>query len=293
MAYSRKPYLLSSGEELLLSYDVITHIRRMDSFATTSGLDPEQLVNNPLCVIPIPAYGRDANGRLERFSGANVEFLTHPMMWLPDGTATPRLITDSDGVDRLEYESEWAIRVGLELTFSGLYDPADGTWLDVLALHNLDIENPVDYARVDAWLDGGADPILDNIDLTEFVTVDGDADWSVHSTQNLHDVLVAAQWSLLAESLEQALVRECAHSVGDEQRQLATIIVELAIDTLSNTPTSPDSGVAIADALLSVLDQLEDPESNVNDALNLTRTFLLDEKERYEFAVALARPATD
>ena len=288
MAYRRKQYLLEPLESLLITQDVVKHSFRLGEFVDDSGLEIEQVTNLPICSIPLPAPVPIEAG-VRRFADAKTSFLWHPLMWLPERTATQQMITGVDGELRLELGVEWSARVALELMSSGLYDVEDGTWLDVLALHHLDIENPVDFARVEAWQAGAADPILDHIDVDDLIQFERDERWSFNAIQDLMVMLVPAQWSILAGSLEQVLVTECAHMSGDEQRGLASLVVELGVVVLGNAPVLTEESEVTVFALLDVLDQLADADADVTQALNDARDLLLSEQEKYSVAVELVQ----
>lgn len=288
MTFQRKAFLLEPGERLVLSHSAVTVAHRFTEFLDASGLDAEAVLFNPLCGIPIPLYARGAGGKLTRFADARASFLYHPVMWLPERTALRYQIRDAaeESGSRIETDDEWAIRVAMELTGSGLYDPVSGTWVDVLALHGVDIDNPVDEARVEAWQRGAADPILDSIDLGELIGDGAEDRWSLHASQSTAPVLIPAQWSIMASSLIDTIFEEGPALAPADRHRLLAVITDLAADLLSDVPAN-DAGVAFLDALLSVEALLRAPRINLGDVERQLVGLLAAERDNFALAVAV------
>lgn len=248
MTILRRRFLLEPGESLLLSHSALAVAARFDQLADASGLAPEDIFSDPLLSTPLPIARKNEDGQIIRWPNVHADFLWHPVMWLPEDSALRFQVDDGEGEPRIESDHEWAIRIGLELESRGLYDPDSGGWLDVLALHGLDIDNPVDFARVQVWLDGGDDPILDAINLAD-LDDDPDTEWSFRAAQALVDMLVPAQWHLTATSL--------AALLEVEQPGLGVIVSELAWEMLADIPDDSDTGnlepqlIEVHDALVA------------------------------------------
>jgi len=162
MAATYRPFLLNEGEELILSDDALTAAERFIEFINMLGMEPDQVVTDPIVTIPVPLYRQG-----QKFPAVDPSLLWLPLLWLPERVALRFLVQREEGIDpRPESDAEWLMRIALELQAAGLYDSRKG-WLDVLALYGLDIDNPVDLARVEAWQAGGADGVLDAIDITD------------------------------------------------------------------------------------------------------------------------------
>ena len=271
MTILRRRFLLKAGEELLLSHSALAVAERFDRMAAASGLDPEDIFSDPLCATPLPIYRKDDGGGVRRFAAANPEFLWHPVMWLPRDTALRFQVREpGEGTEpRIETDHEWAIRVSLLLAAWGLYRSDDGGWLDVLALHGLDIANPVDYARVVAWQAGGADPILDGIDLAELADDGDDQEWAFRAAQDLVGVLAPAQWQLSATSL-------LAFLDDDDSPGVATVASELAWEMLA------DADAGIEARLIGIHGQVAagDPDGTAR-----LRELLAEVAAEYQWAV--------
>lgn len=266
----RRAFLMDPGENLLLSDSAVVAAGRFGEFVQETGLNPDHVLGDPLCAMPIPVRGLKADGTLERLTGMNPSLLWHPLAWLPIESAF-RFQIRVEGSDELELESDhdWALRIALELTTSGLYDVEDGTWLDVLALHGVDIENPVDAARVEAWLAGAVDEDLDGIDLSDFIAAGhDDPEWSYRAAAGLAELAIPAQWSILAKSLTESLDGE-GQGITDppERQRLLTAITELGILLLGDVPSeNVDSPEAPVDELIAVHDRLTGEGTDVTAA---------------------------
>lgn len=119
------------------------------------------LINVPKESIIITPYGHqpivqlppgDHEGRERLPASLNLDWARHPMFWLDPET-------------RFRYPDEdewtWAIRINLELIVRNLYNPNTGVCIDALNYFcDIDLGNPVDRRRVEAYRDGGYDQLL-------------------------------------------------------------------------------------------------------------------------------------
>ena len=185
------------GEQLVLFHhiDPVAFFERIRWFRDTVGLADEQVVASLLCGVPLPVAEKDDLGLMTRWPAASAELLWLPVFWLPEALALRYTVETEDG-ERVETDDEWAIRVAIELTGSGLYDPETGSWLDVFAAHGIDKDSPDTALRVAGWLEGDSDEQLDAIDLTSYFTlIDGE---SMHEAA-LQFALDAAPLGLAAQ----------------------------------------------------------------------------------------------
>lgn len=197
--------MLKEGEPLLLARSTIDTAVRFRAFGEEFGLPSNALISTMLCSVPLPIYtdfGIDEHGRSRRrWAGTRPETMWHPLMWLPPRLAGRYTFHDSTtGMQTQEADEVWAIRVCLELSLSGLYDAETGTWLDVLSTVGLDIEDEMDLARVEDWLRGESDPLLDTIDLSHYLDLP-QREWALDSALALRGDLEAASWALIADDL--------------------------------------------------------------------------------------------
>lgn len=208
----RWKHLLEAGEGLLLvrpdpdiddaagTAGVVKQARRLEQWIAETGMATSNVLSTPLVAAPLPLHARHLPAGRRGWEGLDPGLLWHPLLWLPERLARPYVIVEGDD-DRLESVDEWAIRLALELTASGMYDPATGGWVDVLALHDLDITGPGQLSRLGAWLAGARDDELDAVDLAPYVTATEDPDWAVQVTAAIFEDVVAASWSLVASDL--------------------------------------------------------------------------------------------
>ena len=82
------------------------------------------------------------------------------------GPARHRYLLEEDSACTPEPDDIWCLRVCLELQAAGLYDTDTGTWIDA-SLAGLNGNDPDTAARVDRWLAGAPDSLLDRLDLCD------------------------------------------------------------------------------------------------------------------------------
>lgn len=278
MAIKRRQFILDDGEELLLSRSAVGVADRFDEFLRTTGLEGDDVFSHPLLATPLPIYRKGSDGELQRFAAVSPAIIWHPVFWLPATLALRYQVQEADGEQRVETDAEWAVRVGLELQAAALYDAHSGGWLDILALHGVDIENPVDYARVEAWLAGNADETLDGIDLGE-LTENPEPDWAFQPAAELLAALEPAQWSVTAASLLETLTT----TPRDEHtaQRLNLVVAQLAnamlyevpgrsadLDDLVEVAENPDNAADVEQQLTETLTAVADDYSYAVEALD-------------------------
>ncbi|WP_114906728.1 hypothetical protein [Ornithinimicrobium murale] len=157
----RRPYQSEPGDSLLLPGNPIEAGFTYAHYQRATGVPHEHLASSTMVAVPIPVRPEDGFGETPRWPTARPELMWHPLMWLPHDVASR---AEFDG--RTETLDEFALRVAIQVTESSLYDPASGTWLDVLAVGGLDVDDPADVERVRLWLSGGPDALLDGLSET-------------------------------------------------------------------------------------------------------------------------------
>ena len=195
----RRAFILEPGESLLLAESSLDVALRYGMWERFTQLPSEVIVSNPITATPLidyPAQGHPA----QVWPQVNPASLWHPLMWLPERLAGRYQLEDADGYVSTEDDDTWAVRVCLELTLSGMYNVDDGTWVDVLALYGLDIDDPATLDRIRWWQSGESDPILDAIDLSAEIDVD-DRQWALETAVALMGDLRPASWALFANDL--------------------------------------------------------------------------------------------
>lgn len=269
MDHKRRALITEPGTHLLLPTSIFDVQQNFTAFIEWSGLTPEQLVISPLSALPLPAYSAIPEGR-RRWPGVRPEAMWHPLMWLPARLTSPRIIqTEGTNTTWRETPDEWTVRTLLEMTdtvpvqidnawwvllydFAGrrfvrpadagdnhlvpMYDPATGTWLDVLSTVGIDVDDAIGLARVEAWLEGEPDPALDSIDLEHFLRVPGrDTDWALHRTHRfLEDTDEGGTTATYVEDLRLA-----------STAMVCTELAELAGDLATKSPeTTPVEDIA-------------------------------------------------
>lgn len=251
MEFRRRSFLLEEHEPLLLSRSALKLAERVTQFSQISGIPESALTMSPLCAIPMPIwpgdFGTSETGRpRRRWEGVRPEFMWHPLMWLPEHMSGLYQIQKDDGTVKTEDLESWQARLALELTQSGLYDPLTGTWLDILDSVGIDVEDDLDQARIQDWLDGEPDEVLDAIDLTSYLVVDTDPHWGVSSLLRMREDLIGGSLALVADEMLsivddiQAPENEVAVT---EQAQTLQAVGDLAQTSLARVQRTNTLGV--------------------------------------------------
>lgn len=265
---NRKAFLAQPNEHLLLQTNPFDAVRRFDDFLDASGLDERNVLMPLLCTYPLPIYRKDPNQRLARWTQVNPMFLWHPLMWLPENLALRkqyRMIASSGDPEQvyIESNSTWAIRIVIEMVRSGLYNPDDGTWLDVLAFYGLDVAS--EQERIALWLKGNRDTLLDAIDLTDLMPGSDDPDWGLRTAHELAEVLCPAQWELLALSIQERFAEQTQFNENDEnvKRSLIGFLGSIAADAFAEIPVDPETGQDCVSEFLGLLEHVQEPGADV------------------------------
>lgn len=175
----RARYLLQPGESLTLPERTIPQVLRIGLARDILGLPDERLITSPAVSFPLPAYtdGAPLRGTVE----VRPDALRYPFMWLPEPLRERLEIDPGNGADIVvESDDAWALRVAFEMWGSGLYDVETAGWLDILALYDLDADDPATQDRIAAWWAGADDEALDAIDISGVFVPESseDADWA-------------------------------------------------------------------------------------------------------------------
>lgn len=195
----RKQYLSETRAPLLLQASARLQAERYQQFLTDSGLGAGDVVTTPLVAVPLPHKRRGAGPRGWPVD-LNPAVMWHPLFWLPPRLALRyRFLADDPA--GIENDNEWAVRVAIESTISTLFDPNDGTWVDVLSLVDLDVDSPEVQNRLREWLSGQPDADLDAIDLSGMTELVENPDWAVEESAELIATLLPASWALIASDL--------------------------------------------------------------------------------------------
>lgn len=201
----RRAYMSKPGETLLLAMPSVEGdgvaipginvlLERAETLQAALAVPSTSLYVSPIVSVPLVAASVD-----RRSVPANM--LWHPFVWLPKRMRQPYLFVSDGGAERVESLDEWAIRLSLELTGTGLYDPGTGSWADILSIMGLRLEDANTRSRIDAWRAGGADDLLDSFDLTPYVDSPDEPDWAVGLAHAMFENVIGAAWHVTAKDL--------------------------------------------------------------------------------------------
>lgn len=238
----RRTLLLEADESLLLPQSAAEVPLRCALWRRVVTLEPDEVWCHPAVNVPLvvssysgPA-GRGFEGRV------NPTALWHPVLWLPPNLVGRYRFSSPDGVV-VEDDLTWGVRVALELTRSGLYDVDSGTWTDVLARVGIDTFDPVHVARIRAWQHGAADPVLDQIDLSGDLAVEGEPHWAALSAWSVAPHIQRATWALLADDLLSMLNDEDEPTTPAERIALVLPLADALLVDDSPGARSPFTGL--------------------------------------------------
>jgi hypothetical protein len=200
----RRPFLLDEGETILLSDSALQVVTRRRKFMEATGLTLDEIYVDPVLALPVPIYPKEWSPGTRRWPGVNPQAMWHPLMWFP-----ARLRARYTEGEYEEPDDSWGMRVLLEMSAAGMYDPGSGTWVDILYHYGLDIDDPITLDRVQDWLDGEPDPILDGIESdveTIFDSGDPARAWRTingvpEEDEGIGSLVRGAEWSLIAQDL--------------------------------------------------------------------------------------------
>lgn len=231
----RRPLLTDPGESLLAPDSPVEKAERWSRWLTWSGMAADQVVESLMITMPFPRYRSRPEGS-RHFPTVAPSALWCPLFWLPPRLSQRYELPNEDGSTSIESDDLWAIRIALDMSMSGLYDPISGEWADVLEAHGIDTRTEADLARVAAWQQGRPDEVLDSIDLTDFLEVD-EPDQSLLVAVSLESTLRSATWYRMADELA-ALVHEepGVNSALDTERRVLARAGDLSY-TLLSEPT--------------------------------------------------------
>ena len=186
----RRAWLLSPGEPLILGSSPLEAAVRFGEVVESLRVSGDEVTVSQICALPVPAQSQSPR-LLARTCDPGIAW--NPMVWLPNRLIVP----DGEPLQRDIH----ALRVCLELTASGLYDPVSGTWVDVLDLVGIDVDDEAGLERVVRWQAGGADPALDAVSMSEAMTDVDYPDWSLESAYAMAPSLTACSVALGMDSL--------------------------------------------------------------------------------------------
>ena len=155
--------------------------------------------------------------------------LTHPLCWLPPAVADRRTLDD----DTLETDDRWAARVAAETNLAGLYAEDTGEWTDMLAAAGLD--PAADHDRLVAWMAGGPDEALDELEEATTSLWDGD-------DPTLAGDLVDANWDAMTAQVWAATLGEMAELAPTLPPHTLGVAVEAWLLGLAGCPQAEGVG---------------------------------------------------
>lgn len=278
MTFRRRQYMTEPGEALILPHRSLDIVTRYATFVEDTGLSGDDVCSLPLVAIPVPVHrtARLSSGRAwpSRVSAA---MMWHPLMWLPERVSQRYRIATPDGGVLIETEEEWMVRVALEMMASGLYDTESGTWVDVLDTVGMDIDDPIDLARVEEWLEGMPDEDMDRIDLSPGLDNADDPEWAFKAAAELMPSMVPASWAILADDLSGMIfdIVQDAEEAGAGSRQ-AVLVASIALGVLADAPQSEDSGEAPQFVWRRLMDEFERFQGDISDLIDGPLTALSD-----------------
>src|SRR5690625_1489199 len=250
----RTRYLLQRGEIRARAERTGLRGPRIGLARGILGLEGERTITSPAVSFPLPRYLDGAP--LRGAPGVRPEALRYPFMWLPEPLRERLEVDTGDGVTTIESDDAWALRIAFEMWGSGLYDIDTGGWLDVLALYDLDADDPATQERIRSWWAGGPDEDLDAIDLTGVFVPEAeeDSDWASIAALALVESFDKASMALSAVDT----VALCELVSSGDLTPLGTSDPARAVSSLIAVARTRFNYQAVVSALLAILQRLSD-----------------------------------
>lgn len=174
------------GDGLILAADALAPAMISQAFLAESGLSAEDVALPTTLVVPVPLHHSRAD-----VPDSTPQAWANPLMWLPH-----RWRDDLGG-----WCSEVsALRIGWELIASGLFHRDTG-FVDVLYAYGVDIDTEQGDARVRQWIAGGADELLDSVDVTEMLVSPTDESWALHKAEADREAVTLASQAAACRSI--------------------------------------------------------------------------------------------
>lgn len=280
----RRPWILPAGGNLIDHHDPIVRLVALqalrdatnipDVIDLAAGQMPTHLlISTPVAVCPLVCWIPTSTTNLPRLSGLAVELAWLPIFWLPETVATPYKYVGLDGVETLETTEEWHYRASAELEAAGLWNSADGTWVDVLATYaGIDIATLDGQTRVRNWLAGGEDDALTRLPeqiaavMAATPQAHEDREWAtVESDQNAEAMALIHLYSYADTFAEHA--RTVTSEEEAEQLLEAAWVVYDEFDVL--VPDLNNTRSPFNDTLNHMLEAIEGGQVRATDLLEL------------------------
>lgn len=278
----RRRFLTEEGEALLLCHSAIDVLNRYDRWIRDSGIQPGDVASSHIVAVPLPRYSTIEPGH-RRWKGAKPSIMWHPLMWLPPRLANRTSVIAADGTELVEPEYLWQIRVCLELTASGLYDPQSGTWLDILSTIGMDVTDAETRQRIQDWLDGNDDDGLDAIDLSFHLDLP-DIDWGMSLALDIHTEVNNAAWALMANdllSIADIISSGQTSSIDDARNTIDTVLL-LGREIFAGVPSSnPGDNSRFWDSVEQRANTATTPEGLVKSCVQPLETYLTRIRDAY------------
>lgn len=263
----RRAWLLSPGEPLILGSSPLEAAVRFGEVTDALRVDADDVVVSQICALPVPAQS-EAPRLLARTCDPAIAW--NPLVWLPS-----RLMALSG--EPLARDIH-ALRVCLELTASGLYDPVSGTWTDVLDLVGIDIDDAAGLDRVARWQSGGADPALDAVSLSAAMADADYPDWSLESAYAMAPTLAKCSIALGMDAL---LSLSDAVLASFDESDRATLVESLeTIRDLAQVWSGPDAHQPDWDSIAQLTGQSADND-DVRSSLLALVDAIAEVRERH------------
>lgn len=156
------------GQSLIVSVSPLDGIAMEYDLKRQTGLPMDfPLSVVPMCAYPIPDIGEYASDEPVARRIENLDWFGHPVMWLKGEVLRSQKLDEAIG--RMEFDSEIALRIALQLEVSCFYQEQPGEWLDVCDFLNINVNDPFDVERIRSWQQGGDDELFDTFDLGQML----------------------------------------------------------------------------------------------------------------------------
>lgn len=322
------PFGPGPGDQLLLPASLSSLLTTVEQFAAFSGVNPTSLIAHPAGIFPIPTEPIQTidvtpqaawhplfwlprrlreplseGDSIEDIPAHVVRVLSELQMSAPFETAGAYWIhlweTGQQPFSRTPVTNEQKVRLVRPATSDDtnllpIFDPTDGTWLDIPYLVGVDTLTDEGRERMSRWLDGQPDTALDRLNLDAYMRAnDRPRHWILNylyrpltSPDRDDPILVDAIIGTACHMLAYQVFQLCTTSLSDLTSQPVTVhdvaesftpLDELLTNTIPGISDDTPIGQAITEDLrsISLSTAIEDLHPALSD-LAMIMTIVMD-----------------
>ncbi|WP_276972025.1 hypothetical protein [Ferrimicrobium acidiphilum] len=291
---AKPPFWMSMPlDSLIVCFDPNTLLALELEFKRNSGLPLEfPLTVDPMCAYPLPEVGLLAGDEPLARKIINLEWFDHPVAWLRGDILKPHSFNSpaENDQERIEFDVEIALRIALQLEVSGFYQSKNGIWIPLSDRLGIDLADPFDVARIQAWQAGEPDSVFDSFDIGAEISDLLPIDEAIVATQDTIGYALLASGAIAAYRLAEDVERFIDEQNTSMLATQAISVVDLGWDFCHAflTDSETDAWEAMNSALVLMTDgdalSTETALQFLNTALPILRRIAQDNDDMVDEA---------